>query len=167
MRIIGIDPGLATLGFGVIEQNNNQLQVIDFGVVETAAKESFPRRLEQIHHRLTDIFKQYTPDVIVVEELFFSKNVKTAIDVGQVRGVVILTAVQQQVEVREYTPLQVKLAVVGYGRATKDQIQKMVKVLLKLSQIPKPDDAADALAVAICHAHSHTFEKLVLKSLKL
>jgi crossover junction endodeoxyribonuclease RuvC len=165
MRILGIDPGLATLGFGVIEQNNNQLQVIDFGVVETAAKDSFPQRLEQIHHQLTDIFKQYTPDVIVVEELFFSKNVKTAINVGQVRGVVILTAVQQQIEVREYTPLQVKQAVVGYGRATKDQIQKMVKVLLKLPQIPKPDDAADALAVAICHAHSHNFEKLVLKSL--
>jgi crossover junction endodeoxyribonuclease RuvC len=164
MRILGIDPGVATLGFGVIDQQNNQLQMIDFGCIQTAAGVSFPQRIFQIHQQLTDILIQYSPDVVIVEELFFSKNVKTAIQVAQVRGVIILTAMQKGHEVKEYTPLQVKLSVVGYGRATKDQIQKMVKVLLKLSEIPKPDDAADALAVAICYAHSRKFDELVKKA---
>jgi crossover junction endodeoxyribonuclease RuvC len=164
MRILGIDPGLATLGFGIIDQQNNQLQMVDFGCIQTAPNISFPQRIFQVHQQLTTILVNYLPDVVVVEELFFSKNVKTAIQVGQVRGVIILTAMQNGHEVKEYTPLQVKLAVVGYGRATKDQIQKMVKVLLKLSQIPKPDDAADALAVAICYAHSRKFDELIAKS---
>lgn len=161
MRILGIDPGFATLGFGVIDQQNNQLQVVDFGVIETTTQYPFPQRLYQIHQQVTDILIKHSPDVVSVEELFFSKNVKTAIQVGQVRGVILLTAVQNGIEIKEYTPLQIKLAVVGYGRATKDQIQKMVKVLLKLSQVPKPDDAADALAVAICHAHSRKLEDLI------
>ncbi|MDI6783100.1 MAG: crossover junction endodeoxyribonuclease RuvC [bacterium] len=161
MRILGIDPGFARLGFGVIEQQNNQIRMVDFGCIQTTAQRSFPQRLYQIHQELTDILVKYSPDVVVVEELFFSKNVKTAIQVGQVRGVVILTAVQNGIEVKEYTPLQVKLSVVGYGRATKDQIQKMVKGLLRLPQIPKPDDAADALAVAICYAHSRKYDELV------
>jgi len=161
MRILGIDPGLATLGFGVIDQQNNQLQMVDFGCIQTTPNISFPQRIFQVYQQLTNILVNYLPDVVVVEELFFSKNVKTAIQVGQVRGVVILAAIQNGHEVKEYTPLQVKLSVVGYGRATKDQIQKMVKVLLKLPQIPKPDDAADALAVAICYAHSRKFDELI------
>ncbi|MCX7919729.1 MAG: crossover junction endodeoxyribonuclease RuvC [bacterium] len=162
MRILGIDPGLATLGFGVIDlQKNNQLQLVEFGCIRTTTQLSLPQRIEQIYRELTDILGKYSPEVVVVEELFFSKNVKTAVQIGEVRGVVLLTAVQHNLEVREYTPLQVKLAVVGYGRASKDQIQKMVKVLLRLPQIPKPDDAADALAVAICHAHAYTFDRLI------
>jgi crossover junction endodeoxyribonuclease RuvC len=164
MRILGIDPGVATLGFGVIDQQNNQLQMIDFGCIQTAAGVSFPQRIFQIHQQLTDILVKYSPNVVIVEELFFSKNVKTAIEVAQVRGVIILTAMQKGHEVKEYTPLQVKQSVVGYGRATKDQIQKMVKVLLKLSEIPKPDDAADALAVAICYAHSRKFDELIKRA---
>jgi crossover junction endodeoxyribonuclease RuvC len=164
MRILGIDPGLATLGFGIIDQQNNQLQVVDFGCILTAANVSFPQRIFQIHQQLTDILVKYSPNVVVVEELFFSKNVKTALQVAQVRGVIILTAMQNGHEVKEYTPLQVKQSVVGYGRATKDQIQKMVKVLLKLSEIPKPDDAADALSVAICYAHSRKFDELVKRA---
>lgn len=164
MRILGIDPGVATLGFGVIDQQNNQLQAVDFGCIQTAATVSFPQRIYQIHNQLTDILLQYSPNIVVVEELFFSKNVKTAIQVAQARGVVILTAMQKGLEVKEYTPLQVKQSVVGYGRATKDQIQKMVKMLLKLPQIPQPDDAADALAVAICYAHSRKYDELVKKA---
>lgn len=152
--ILGIDPGLATTGYGIIIKKNNNLSVINCGVISTEAKLQFAQRLEKIHQELNKIIKKYKPDVISIEELFFAKNVKTALLVGQARGVVMLTAMRAKVEIYEYTPLQVKQALTGYGRADKNQIQQMVKVLLKLKEIPKPDDAADALAVAICCANS-------------
>jgi crossover junction endodeoxyribonuclease RuvC len=152
--ILGIDPGLATTGYGVIIKDNDNFLVVNYGTIDTLAKEKFADRLEKIHNGLDKIIKKYKPDVVAVEELFFAKNVKTALVVGQARGVIILTAIKSGVEIYEYTPLQIKQALTGYGRADKNQIQQMVRVLLKLKSIPKPDDAADALAVAICCANS-------------
>ncbi|MEG0370871.1 MAG: crossover junction endodeoxyribonuclease RuvC [Clostridium sp.] len=154
MRIIGIDPGYAIVGYGVVEYENNKFKVIDYGAVTTTPKNTMPERLKQVFDALTHIFEKYGPDAIAFEELFFNSNIKTAIAVGQARGVSILAAQRLSVDVFEYTPLQVKQAVVGYGRAEKKQVQQMVKVLLNLKDVPKPDDTADALAVAICHGHS-------------
>jgi len=154
MIIFGVDPGFAITGYGVIEYKNNKFRTLDYGVIETEAKTELPQRLCIINDRLNGLLAQYKPDAMSVEELFFNTNIKTAIAVGHGRGVVLLTAAKAGIPVYEYTPLQVKQAVVGYGRAKKEQVQYMVKVLLGLDSIPKPDDAADALAVAICHAHS-------------
>lgn len=154
MIILGIDPGVAITGYGVISHEGNRFKVIEYGAVLTESDMELPQRLVKINDGITEIIKRVKPDAAAVEELFFNKNIKTALTVGHGRGVAILAAAVQRLPVYEYTPLQVKQAVVGYGRAEKSQIQQMVKTLLNLSGIPKPDDVADALAVAICHAHS-------------
>ena len=154
MRIMGIDPGTAITGFGLVEQEGSRLHLLDFGVIRTEPGIPDAERLLQIHREVGALLKNYRPDVLAIEELFFNKNSRTVLAVGQARGVVMLAAAQAELRVEEYTPLQVKMAVVGYGRAEKKQVQEMVKVLLGLPRPPKPDDAADALAVAICHAHS-------------
>lgn len=154
MVIMGIDPGFAITGFGVVKYEGNKFSVIDYGVIKTEANIDLCKRLLKLNNELEYIISKNNPDVFAVEELFFSKNTKTAIKVGHGRGVVLLTASKFGKNVYEYTPLQIKQSVVGYGRADKDQVQNMVKIILNLTSIPKPDDAADALAIAICHAHS-------------
>ncbi len=150
MRIFGIDPGTATTGFGVIETNPAGL--VDAGVVRTPAKQALELRLKTIHEELSELLREYAPKEVSIEELYFASNVKTAISVSHARGVSMLAATQYGVDVNEYTPLQIKQALTGYGRAEKHQIQEMVRLRLGLSQPPKPDDAADALAIAICHS---------------
>lgn len=159
MVILGVDPGIATVGYGVVEYIGNKCNVIDYGAIVTPSDQLFPDRLKAVYNQLTDIIIRYKPDDLAIEELFFNKNVKTAIKVGHARGVQILAAVNYDLEIYEYTPLQVKQAVVGYGRAEKRQVQEMVKILLNLDKIPKPDDVADALAVAICHGSSLKFKE--------
>lgn len=155
MIILGIDPGTAITGYGLISYQGNHLKHIGYGVIRTLPKYSPAQRLKQLYQELQAIIVQYRPDVMAIEELFFNRNVTTALAVGQARGVIILAAANLDLEIAEYTPLQVKQAVVGYGRAEKQQIQEMVRILLCLPGLPKPDDAADGLAIAICHAHSH------------
>jgi crossover junction endodeoxyribonuclease RuvC len=154
VRIIGIDPGTGILGFGVIEVDGPKMQLVDAGVIRTPVKEDDAVRLETIYQELTDIIVQTKPQIMSVEKLFFVRNVTTAMTVSQARGVVLLAARLNQLEIFEYTPLQIKQAVTGYGKADKKQMQEMVRVLLNLKEIPKPDDAADALAAAITHASS-------------
>lgn len=149
MTILGIDPGLARTGWGIIERSHGHDRLVSYGCIETPAKTPDHERLAALFDELQKIVKTYRPDQAAVERLFFEKNAKTAIQVGQARGVVILALSLVKIPQQEFTPLQVKQAVAGYGAATKDQVQKMVKTLLKLSGIPKPDDAADALAVAL------------------
>jgi crossover junction endodeoxyribonuclease RuvC len=152
MIVLGVDPGTATTGWGVLETVGSQrLAVRGCGAIITKSETPFPERLETIHRELQKIIRQYEPEAAAVEELFFAKNVKTAISVGHARGVILLTAIEENLEIYEYTPLQVKQSLVGYGRAEKSQMQKMIKVLLGLKEIPKPDDVADALAVAFTH----------------
>jgi crossover junction endodeoxyribonuclease RuvC len=158
--ILGIDPGIAILGYGVIRYEANKFTVIDYGAITTEAGTPMSRRLTLIYDGLIDLIAKYKPDVFAAEELFFNKNIKTALTVGHARGVAVLAASKSGVPVYEYTPLQVKQAVVGYGRAEKKQIQQMVKILLNLREIPKPDDVADALAVALCHGNSSNFSEL-------
>lgn len=160
MVIFGIDPGIAIVGYGVLEYKGNKFRVIDYGAVQTTNGNNFPTRLKIVYDEISLLLDKHKPDALAIEELFFNKNVKTAITIGQARGAQILAAVNKGIEVYEYTPLQVKQGVVGYGRADKRQIQEMVKILLNLDKIPKPDDVADALAVAICHAHSGNFRDL-------
>ena len=150
MIVMGIDPGYAITGYGIVEKIGNNFKLIDYGAVTTDAGVDFPKRLDILYSGLTDIINKYNPEVIGMEELFFNKNIKTAIAVGQGRGVAVLAVQRAGKPLYEYTPLPVKQAVVGYGRAEKMQVQKMVQIMLKLKSIPKPDDAADALAVAIC-----------------
>lgn len=152
MRIIGIDPGTGILGFGVIEVSGKKVQLVDAGVIRTPVKEDDAVRLEIIYHELTDIIVGSKPDVISVEKLFFSRNVTTAMTVSQARGVVLLVARLNSLPIYEYTPMQIKQSVTGYGKADKKQMQEMVRVLLNLKEAPKPDDAADALAAALTHA---------------
>jgi crossover junction endodeoxyribonuclease RuvC len=153
MRIIGIDPGLAIVGYGVIEADHGRLKLVDYGTVTTPAGMAMPLRLSIIHDGIRKIVQTYSPDCIAFEELFFQNNAKTAIAVGQARGVAIIAARNTFAgEIYEYTPKQVKQALTGYGHADKNQIQQMVKLMLSLDHIPKPDDAADALAIAICLA---------------
>ncbi|HEX5798070.1 MAG TPA: crossover junction endodeoxyribonuclease RuvC [Candidatus Saccharimonadales bacterium] len=152
MKILGIDPGTGILGFGVIEKKSSRLSMLDAGVIRTTSKQSDGERLKIIYDELAGIIKQNKPDVLAVEKLFFAQNVTTAMSVSQARGVVMLCGVQSGLSVFEYTPLQIKQAITGYGRADKAQIQQMVKNILKLDDIPKPDDCADALACAITHA---------------
>ncbi|MBQ9920925.1 MAG: crossover junction endodeoxyribonuclease RuvC [Clostridia bacterium] len=154
MIILGIDPGIATMGYGVVNYFGNSFNYITCGAITTPAGERVERRLALIYDQLNGIIKKYTPDAIAVEELFFNTNQKTAINVAQARGIVLLSAERAGIPLSEYTPLQVKQAVVGYGRAQKHQVMEMTKIMLSLSQTPKPDDAADALALAICHAHN-------------
>ncbi|MCD8187825.1 MAG: crossover junction endodeoxyribonuclease RuvC [Ruminococcus sp.] len=157
-RILGIDPGYAIVGFGVLDYDGVRFTPIEYGAVLTEAGTPFPERLRAIHEDIEFIFNKFKPDSMAVERLYFTSNQKTAIDVAQARGVTVLSAATRRIPVYEYTPLQVKQAVVGYGRAEKHQVMEMTRQLLNLSQIPKPDDAADALAIAICHGHSTRFE---------
>ena len=154
MIIMGIDPGTAIVGFGLIKKLPDKLKIIDYGCIKTEAKFSTAERLKKIDRQLTKLIKKYKPKRIAVEDIFFFKNLKTAVKVSQARGVILARAAQPKVSIIEYTPLQIKQAVTGYGRADKKQVQKMVKVILNLKEIPQPDDAADALATAICCAHS-------------
>ncbi len=160
MIILGVDPGTAITGYGILESDGDELKMIAYGAITTPSDWQLPRRLQHIYGELTTLIAQHHPTDAVVEKLFFSKNIRTALSVGQARGVALLTAAQAGLSIHEYTPLQIKQAVVGYGRADKNQIQQMVKLLLQLDFIPQPDDAADALAIAICHAHSARFENL-------
>jgi crossover junction endodeoxyribonuclease RuvC len=152
MKILGIDPGTGILGFGVIEADKGKAQLVDAGVIRTPAKEDDAVRLQTIFEEITDIIVQSKPEVMSVEKLFFAQNVTTAMTVAQARGVVLLAGKQAGLDIYEYTPLQIKQALTGYGRAEKKQIQEMVRVILKLKEAPKPDDCADALAAAITHS---------------
>lgn len=154
MIVLGIDPGYAILGYGIIRTDGRKLEAVDLGVIETTAKESFPARLERLYLGTRQLIELYRPDNIAFEELFFARNTKTAIQVSAGRGVALLAAEQSGAPLYEYTPMQIKLAVTGNGHADKTQVQLMVQRLLKLKSLPKPDDAADALAAAICHTHS-------------
>ncbi|NLL56562.1 MAG: crossover junction endodeoxyribonuclease RuvC [Clostridiales bacterium] len=160
MVILGIDPGYATVGFGVISQQGNKCKAIDYGIISTPKTDSLPTRLAKISQCIDELMEKYKPDAIAIEELFFQKNQKTAISVAEARGAILLTVHKKNKNLYEYTPLQIKQAMTGYGRAEKCQIQHMVTLLLGLSKIPKPDDAADALAVALTHAQSGRFAEL-------
>jgi crossover junction endodeoxyribonuclease RuvC len=154
MIIIGVDPGTATTGYGIIRKDGQKHTLIKYGCVLTPANTPLCDRLDVIFDELSALIDEFQPEHIAVEELFFAANSKTAIAVGQARGVILLAGKKKGLSVHEYTPLEVKMALTGYGRADKNQIQQMVKTLLSLKEIPKPDDAADALAIAICHANS-------------
>ena len=152
MRILGVDPGTATTGYGVIEAEHQQLQFVAAGVITTPAKQALEKRLDTIFAEIKQLIKEYRPTEVAVELIYFAANVTTAISVSHARGVILLAAAQSKLPVVEYTPLQIKQALTGYGRADKSQMQEIVKKLLKLTALPKPDDAADALAAAICHS---------------
>jgi crossover junction endodeoxyribonuclease RuvC len=157
MKVLGIDPGIARTGWGIVEQKDGKLKTIAFDCFQTDAKEETSERLNKIHAHIRKLIKLYSPDIVAVEELFFNTNTKTAFVVGQARGVVLLAAAQEKIKNISYTPLQVKMAVSGYGRAEKAQVGQMVKVILGLKEIPKPDDTADALAVGLTHLFSAKF----------
>ncbi|MET3616416.1 crossover junction endodeoxyribonuclease RuvC [Peptoniphilus olsenii] len=159
MIIMGIDPGIAIVGYGILEFKGNSYKVMDYGAITTKAGVPIPDRLNQIYNEMNILIKKYKPEDIAFEELFFNKNVKTAITVAQARGVEVLCAEKNRAGIYEYTPLQVKQALVGYGRASKSQVQDMVRLILNLDKIPKPDDVADALAVAITHGSSIKFKE--------
>ncbi len=154
IRILGIDPGYAIVGFGVLDYDGINFTPVEYGAVLTEAHTPFPERLKAIYEDMEFIFEKFKPECMAVERLYFTSNQKTAIDVAQARGVTVLSAAKRNVPIFEYTPLQVKSAVTGYGKAEKNQVMEMTRQLLNLAQIPKPDDAADALAIAICHGHS-------------
>ena len=154
MIVLGIDPGTAATGYGIVERDGSHLRLIDYGCVETLPTQTLPVRLLEIHVAVTELIVTHKPDQIGVERLFFNRNVMTAFAVGQARGVVLLAAAEHGLPVFEYGPHEVKVAVTGYGRADKGQVQRMVQMVLGMSKLPKPDDAADALAVAICLAHA-------------
>ncbi|MBR5128838.1 MAG: crossover junction endodeoxyribonuclease RuvC [Firmicutes bacterium] len=166
MRILGIDPGYAILGWGVIDVVGNRFSVVDYGSILTDTKMDMPSRLQVLYNGLTELIHKYNPDDASIEQLFFNSNAKTAILVGEARGVAVLACANGNLNIGEYTPLQIKQALVGYGRADKKQVQYMVKTMLNLKTVPKPDDTADALAAAICHAHS-AGRKDILKGVKL
>lgn len=157
MIILGIDPGYAIVGYGVIEKEpNGKLRVIDYGAINTPKEEDFPVRLAMIEDGMKSLISKYRPDAVAVEELFFNHNITTGIAVAEARGVILCSAIRQVPVVYEFTPMQVKLGVTGFGKAEKKQVQKMTQVILGLKSIPKPDDAADALAVAVCLAQTNT-----------
>ncbi|SFK69379.1 Holliday junction endonuclease RuvC [Paenibacillus sp. 1_12] len=161
MRVMGIDPGIAIVGFGVIDKQGSRLVPVQYGCIQTEAHTDGALRLKTVYDSMVQLIDKYKPDAIAIEKLFFNRNVTTAMAVSQARGVLILAAVQQGLSIGEYTPLQVKQAVVGYGKAEKKQVQEMVKLFLHLSAVPKPDDVADALAIAICHAHSAVLQQKI------
>lgn len=166
MRTIGVDPGIAIAGFGIVDREGGRIKPVQYGSIETPAHTEPGLRLQMIYETLLGLIDKYKPDQMAVEKLFFNRNVTTAFAVGQARGVIMLAAVQKGLEVAEYTPLQVKQAIVGYGRAEKKQVQEMVRMYLNLREVPKPDDVADALAVAICHAHSAPLNNKIKEGLK-
>jgi crossover junction endodeoxyribonuclease RuvC len=163
VRILGIDPGYALIGYGIIDILGNTIKTIEYGCIRTESNQDFFTRLLEINNQLKSILEAFSPNVLAIEKLYFARNTTTALDVSQVRGVIIAKSLERELEVYEYSPLEVKLAVTGYGRADKQQIQQMVKSLLNLSKIPKPDDVADALAVAICHTNSSKIKSLEKK----
>jgi crossover junction endodeoxyribonuclease RuvC len=164
MRVLGIDPGSETLGWGVVKKDGSFYRLIDYGTVKSSPKVQFAKRLAKIYDELQVVIDRFQPDVLSIEEAFFAVNVKVALKLGQVRGVVLLLAEKNGLQIGEYAPRLIKQTVVGYGNAEKHQVQEMVKILLKLPTIPQPHDAADALATAICHFHHATFaEKIKLK----
>lgn len=156
MRILGIDPGNAIMGYGIVDYTGNRFVTVDYGCIRSTAGVPQHLRLLKLYRQLNDLLNKYKPDCLTIEQLFFNRNTKTALVVGQARGVALLAAAEAGIDVYEYTPLQVKQAVVGRGRADKGQVQYMVRVILNLAEIPRPDDAADALAVAVCHANNGT-----------
>lgn len=159
MIVLGIDPGLATTGYGIVKNENDKVEVINYGCIHTTPHLLFNSRLLTISEEIKKLIFTYKPDTIVIEEIFFCRNVKTALQIGHVRGVIMLAAIEDNIEINEFTPLQVKQAITGFGRANKKQMQEMVKILLNLKTIPKPDDAADALALALCHIYSSKLKK--------
>ncbi len=161
MLVLGVDPGTAITGYGLVAEAEGQLQTVAYGAILTPADWPLPQRLQKIYHDLTALIHEHRPTEGAVEQLFFSRNVKTALAVGQARGVALLALAEGGVPIHEYTPLQVKQSVVGYGRAEKTQVQELVRLLLGLDVVPQPDDAADALAIAICHAHSARMTRLI------
>jgi crossover junction endodeoxyribonuclease RuvC len=158
--ILGIDPGIATTGYGIIVENQGEPQVRAYGVITTPADEPLPTRLARLYEQLCALIGQHGPTAVAVEELFFARNARTALTVGHARGVVLLAVAQAGLPLYQYKPAEVKLAVTGYGGADKRQIQEMVRLLLGLETVPQPDDAADALALAVCHFHSHRLQAL-------
>lgn len=160
MKILGIDPGIGRTGWGIVNVHGSTFKAQSFGCIETQQKSSLEERLLILYEKVRQIIKEEKPDVVAIEELFFNTNAKTALIVGQARGVILLTAAQAQISVAVYTPLQVKIAVSGYGRADKGQVGQMVKTILKLPSIPTPDDTTDALAIALTHAFSHKVNAL-------
>ena len=156
MRILGIDPGYGITGFGIVDAQRNNFSLLQYGAITTPAGTDFPLRLQMIYNDMTELLQVAKPDVVAIEELFFGQNVTTGIGVAQSRGVILLAIQQAGVPIFQYKPMQVKQAVVGYGNATKHQVQDMTKRILHLQSVPKPDDAADAIAIALCHARSST-----------
>ena len=161
MRVLGLDPGLATTGYGLVEGEGQKLHALAYGVVRTPARTPVAERLVLLHDQLSQLLAQYHPQVAAVEELFFDTNARTAMQVGQARGVLLLTLAQAGISVFEYTPMQVKQAISGYGGADKHQVQQMVTLLLGLATVPTPDDAADALAISLCHHQSLSWSALL------
>ncbi len=159
MRILGIDPGYAILGYGVLDMIGNKFVTVTYGSITTDSDMEMPERLTALYDGLTEIIEKYEPEEASIEELFFNNNAKTAILVGEARGVAVLACAKHNLKISEYTPLQIKQALVGYGRADKKQVQAMVKAILNLEEVPKPDDTADAVAAAICHGHSGGHKK--------
>ncbi len=160
MRILGIDPGFAIVGYGVLDYEGNHFKTVEYGAITTPAGQDLFERFKKIYDDLTELIERVKPEFMAVEELFFNTNTTTAINVAQARGIIVLAAMNAGLKIYEYTPLQVKQAVAGYGRAEKKQVQQMVKMILNLEKVPKPDDTADALAIAICHAHSWRPEQI-------
>lgn len=163
MIILGIDPGYAIVGYGVLEYKNNKFKVIEYGAITTDASMDMFDRFKSIYDDICEVMERTKPDFMAIEELFFNSNQKTAINVAQARGVILLAAMNREIQIFEYTPLQVKQAVAGYGRAEKKQVQQMVKLLLGLKEVPRPDDTADAVAIAICHGHSYNPRRIPIR----
>ncbi|MDD3304194.1 MAG: crossover junction endodeoxyribonuclease RuvC [Clostridia bacterium] len=161
MIILGIDPGFGRVGYGIIDYTKNKYRVIEFGCITTPANTNFPKRLNKIETDLREVLSRYKIDAASIEDLFFNTNSKTAIKVAEARGVILNTLVSEGIDIHEYTPLQAKLAIVGYGRAEKIQVKEMVKRFLNLEQMPKLDDTTDALAIAICHTHNMRFNQYI------
>ena len=155
MRILGIDPGFGIIGFGVIDKENSGLEVVDYGVITTPKEMPFNERLKVIYDSMNALLDRYKPDEVSIEELYFNKNITTGIKVAEARGIILLTFQQHKLPIFEYTPQDIKMALTGQGRATKHQMQFMVKTILRLTKTPRPDDAADAVAVALCHSQTN------------
>lgn len=164
MLVLGIDPGTAITGYGLVHEQDDGLSLVECGVVTTPSSQLLPERLQMIYRGLSDVVRRFEPEEAAVEELFFSRNVRTALSVGQARGVALLALADAGLPIYEYKPLEVKQAVAGYGGADKRQVQEMVRMLLNLERVPQPDDAADAVAVAVCHIHSARMAALIAEA---
>lgn len=164
MRVLGIDPGITVTGYGIVEEENRKLVLIGWGTINTSPQLVFSQRLGRIFQRVKALIKDYKPEALSVEEPFLAKNARMALNIGQARGVAVLAGVNAGLEIASYTPLQAKQAIVGYGRAEKRQVQEMVKRLLKIAEIPRPDHAADALGLAICHLHTINYREQITEN---